>query len=146
MCDASTSPPSTRLTPPSRAAMYLIVPDSGVSLGAIERQFSVGGWPASLVGRDMQPVHLVLPKLHVEQSHDLAPLLDGLGAGIAFDCGRADFGNLAVSPEGGGALCLNAATQQVYLHVDEEGTEAAAVTGFEIGLTSAPPPPTQFIL
>jgi serpin B len=52
---------------------------------------------------------------------------------------------LAVAREGGVALCLGAATQQIYLDVDEEGTEAAAIT-FGSFLTSAPPPPAQFIV
>src|SRR5688500_10209650 len=77
-----------------RAAMYVILPDSGTSTTALARRFAGGQRPPSLTPRDMQLVHLELPKLHVEQTLDLVPVLVRLGAGIAIDCQRADFGDM----------------------------------------------------
>jgi len=132
-----------------RTALYVILPDSGVALGALERQFAARGWPGLLVARDKRDVHLVLPKLHVELALDLKPLLDTLGAGIALDCRRADFRDLAVASASNEvlSLCVGRAVQRVYLEVDEEGTEAAAVTGLAMmGFTAVPPPPLDFIV
>jgi serpin B len=131
------------------AAMYVILPDSGTALGALERRFAERGWPSSLVERDKRDVHLILPRLHVEQTLGLVPLLDSLGAGVALDCKRADFQDLAVRRASGMplTLCIGQAAQTVYLDVDEEGTEAAAVTGIGVvGTTSVPPPPLEFIV
>jgi serine protease inhibitor len=134
-----------------RTAMYVILPDSGAAPGTLEKRFATGGWPASLVERDKRTVHLVLPKLHVQQSIDLRPLIATLGAGRALDCKQADFRDLAAPRVSGmpplDALCIDKAAQAVYLDVDEEGTEAAAVTGLGLSvITSMPPPPPQFIV
>jgi serpin B len=126
-----------------RFAMYVVLPDSGVDAGAIEQEFVARGTPVSLVQKDFREVHVVLPRLHVEQSHDLQPALKSLGMRRAFDCDEADFRGISdVEP-----LCIAKATQFVYLTVDEEGTEAAAVTGLAaVTLTALGPPPTQFIV
>lgn len=126
-----------------RFAMYVVLPDSGVDAGAIEQEFAAHRMPVSLVQRDFREVHVVLPRLHVEQSHDLRPALKSLGMRRAFDCDEADFQGISdVEP-----LCIAKATQFVYLSVDEEGTEAAAITGLSmVTLTALGPPPTQFIV
>ena len=122
-----------------RAALYVILPDSGVSTSVLARRFATGERPPSLTQRDMQLVRLELPKLHVEQTLDLVPLLRRLGAGIAVDCQRSDFGDMA-TPRAGGQmdLCITRAVQKVYMDMDEEGTEAAAVTAIVIAPTSVP--------
>ena len=128
-------------------AMYVILPDSGDN-GMIERRFAEHGWPASLTARANREVHLVLPKLHIEQETDLLPILDQLGAGIALDCERADFTNMAVDRNGRPPrrLCIGKALQKVYLDVDEQGTEAAAVTGIGMVTTTALRITTEFVV
>jgi len=57
--------------------------------------------------------------------------------GIAFDAGRADFYGMAdVRPD---RLYITKVLHKTFVDVNEEGTEAAAVTSVGIGLTSAPP-------
>jgi serpin B len=132
-----------------RVAMYVILPDRGTSLRALEQRFVAREWPASLAERDERDVHLVLPKLHVEQTHDLVPILSTLGAGVALDCRRADFRDMAVARARGKSLplCIGKVAQTVYLDVDEEGTVAAAVTGAEIlSDSSVAHPPLEFVV
>ena len=77
------------------------------------------------------------------------PALKSLGIRSAFDCDYADFYGIARERVGGlpAPLCIAKASQSVYLDVDEEGTEAAAVTGLpEVTVVSLPPPPIQFIV
>ncbi len=128
-----------------RVAMYIVLPDSGVLPSDLARRMDATGWPAfdGPIRRPM--VHVVLPKLHVEQQLDLRPLLSSLGMGIAFDPDHADFGDLAQDTRGD-RLAITRATQKVYLDVDEEGTVAAAATGIEIGPLLVPPLPVQFIV
>lgn len=132
-----------------RTALYVILPDTEVPVGTLERQMAGEGGLPSLGKGDERDVHLVIPKLHVEQSIDLRPFLSALGAGVALDCRRADFGNMAripASPEPR-RLCLGKVVQKVYLDVDEAGTEAAAVTGLDmLADTAAPPPPLEFVV
>jgi serpin B len=57
---------------------------------------------------------------------------------IAFDCippEMADFTRMHQPQE----ACITNVKHKTYVDVNEEGTEAAAVTSVEIGLTSAPP-------
>lgn len=131
-----------------RAAMYIILPDSGVGVRTLVKRFAASGWPTSPDTSAERDIHLVLPKFHVEQSLNLRPSLEALGGGIAFDCDRADFRDLAVARASGGplSLCIGRAMQKVYIDVGEQGTEAAAVTGMTVVVTAAPPPPLDFIV
>lgn len=131
-----------------RTALYVILPDSGLPIGTLERHFATRGWPSSLGERDRRDVRLVLPKLHVEQTINLDSLLGKLGVGIAQDCRRSDFGNMAMLPASPARrLCVGKALQRVYIDIDEEGTEAAAVTGLAPAVdTALPPPPLRLIV
>jgi serpin B len=129
-----------------RFAMYVVLPDAGTPAAVIEQAFATRGMPASLAQKDFREVHVVLPRLHAELSYDLAPALKALGIHRAFDCNDADFHEIATNVAGIG-LCIGKLSQVVYLDVDEEGTEAAAVTG--IGMVTATalgPPPLEFIV
>lgn len=57
---------------------------------------------------------------------------------IGFDCDppeRADFTRMHQPQE----VCITNVKHKTYVDVNEEGTEAAAVTSVEVGTTSAPP-------
>jgi len=92
------------------------------------------GWTASL-----QPgeATVYLPKFKVSSDLGLIPSLATLGMGIAFGCEHltADFTRIHVPSE----LCITEVKHKTYVDVDEEGTEAAAVTSVGIGYTSVPP-------
>lgn len=127
-------------------SMYVILPDSN-NIAALEASFAQSGWPRTNANRQNRPVDLVLPKLHVEQELDLIPSLRRLGAGIAFDCNRADFRDLAVARNGREIpLCIGKVVQKVYLDVNEEGTQAAAVTGIGVVTTTAIEAPVKFVV
>jgi serpin B len=131
-----------------RSAMYVILPDSGVSTLTLAKQFASKGWPTTLAKGAERDVHLMLPKFHVETTFDLRQPLEKLGAGVAFDPLRADFGDLAVARANGASLrlCIDRAEQKVFIDVSEEGTEGAAATGIVAVDTAAPPPPLNFIV
>jgi serpin B len=131
-----------------KTAMYIVLPDAGVSFDAVVRRLNAGDWAPSAPLTDARRVHVVFPRFHAELTIELKDPLVKLGAEIAFDCERADFGAmvlLAPSLKRPG-LCISGARQKVYIDVDEEGTEAAAVTAFDVVLSSAPPPPIEFVV
>jgi serpin B len=143
-------------------AMYLVLPDSGLTPAGVLDSLVRAGWPVPDPRREMRDVHLRLPRLHVTQATDLRRPLTVIGMGIVFDSARADFGGLVVPKPGRPPPCpplssgiwsdactryrIQDATQHVFLEVDEQGTEAAAVTSvaFEAVVTSVPPPPIPF--
>ncbi len=69
----------------------------------------------------------------------LKDVLTDMGMGIAFT-ESADFSNISDQYD----LLINDVTHQSFIETNEEGTEAAAATVVEIGLTSMPPSPLVF--
>jgi len=65
-----------------------------------------------------------MPKFRFEYEKDLIPTLQAMGMTIPFMEGMADFSNM--SPSGG--LYIGLVKQKTYVEINEEGTEAAAVT------------------
>jgi serpin B len=64
-------------------------------------------------------------------------ILKSMGMEHAFNEGLADFSGIAdVSPQN---LYISEVKHKTFVRVDEEGTEAAAVTSVGVGLTSLPP-------
>jgi serpin B len=80
-------------------------------------------------------VELVMPKFKIEYKALLNDALSNMGMEIAFT-DRADFTRLFVEKYG---LMISRVIHKAVIEVNEEGTEAAAVTGVEVSLTSMPP-------
>lgn len=113
--------------------MTLALPDSNVPPTAWLSQLTPGQLDAAVQGLHNQKVDLALPKLHLEVDYQLKEALAGMGMGVAFDPGNADFARLSEEP-----VFLSSVKQDVFLDVNEEGTEAAAVTQVGVSVTSAP--------
>ncbi|NWX02194.1 OVAL protein, partial [Caloenas nicobarica] len=74
----------------------------------------------------LQEITIYLPQFRLEGSYELRPVLQALGMRDAFDDEHADFSGLSRNPE----LFLSKAIHKSFLEVNEEGTEAAAATGW----------------
>ena len=74
-----------------------------------------------------------LPKFKFEFEDSLNNALTSMGMGIAFLPGLADFTNINPDRQ----LYISMVKQKAYVDVNEQGTEAAAVTVVEINFTSA---------
>ena len=81
-----------------------------------------------------------LPKFKFETFKLLNDPLNGMGMGIAFT-DAADFSR--INPAGN--LFISKILHKTFIDVNEEGTEAAAVTTVEISVTSAGDGPVTFI-
>jgi len=93
-------------------------------------------WLGSFQKRE---VDLYLPKFELEYKIKLNDVLTALGMGIAFNMYNADFTRMYESEEYDQNLYISQVLHKTYVKVDEEGTEAAAVTVVEMTLTSAQP-------
>ena len=82
------------------------------------------------------PMLLHLPKFRLSWEDELNDELKSLGMQRAFIPDGADFTPLSASL--GRNLYVSKVRQKTFVDVNEEGTEAAAVTSVEIGVTSAP--------
>ncbi len=98
-------------------------------------------WMRALPG-DFQKGVAQVPKLEIDYERVLNDELIALGMGVAFGRGpvQPDFSRL-----GPGNLAISLVKQKTYVRVDEEGTEAAAVTVVVVELTSTPSVPTLVV-
>ena len=83
-------------------------------------------------------VALSLPKFKTELSIKLGDVLKDLGIIEAFDPSRADFKSMFTKISEN--VFISDVVHKTFIEVDEEGTEAAAVTGIEMTVTSMPMP------
>jgi len=91
---------------------------------------SLAAWSSRFATREMA---LALPKFRLEYKKELKKALTALGMGIAFT-DKADFTRMHKL----GGLFIEHVRHKTFVEVNEEGTEAAAVTAVEIGRTSLP--------
>ncbi len=147
-------------------ALYIVLPDSGQSALALLDRIHATEWPLPSPAGQNREIHLLLPKMHVEQQTDLVDPLKALGMGIALDSSRADFANLVEPRPNRPPPCpplsqtstiaslrctrhwISEIKQHTYFDVNEEGTEAAAVTviGMQLRGRSIQPSPIEFVV
>ncbi len=121
-------------------SMVLILPDDfsafEESLDAATFQEIVGSLQA---GRAI----VEIPRFEINADLPLSRTLRQMGMEDAFNGSAADFSGMVRDGEfPDGNLALDEALHRATVTVDEEGTEAAAVTILFMGATSAPPPVT----
>jgi len=116
--------------------MSILLPDAGKTVDDVISQLSQENWntwSAQFVNRDIQ---LQLPKFKYKyEERQMKPILSDMGMGVAFDPNNADF--TRINSDGG--LYISRVLHKTYIATDEEGTEAAAVTAVEVGVTSVGP-------
>lgn len=117
-------------------AMTIMLPRSGQSVDAFIAGLTPARWSTLIGSLREADRDVVLPKFTVNYSGKWNDELTGMGMGVAFT-GQADFGRLFNDVDN---LAIDFVKQDVFLAVDEVGTEAAAVTTVGVELTSAPTP------
>jgi serpin B len=114
-------------------SMIWILPDEKFGLSAVEDRLddeTLTRWIAAASENTLE-VPVWLPKFKFESGHDLESTLVKLGVKTAFDPNEADLSRIdGVRPTsaGAGRLYVDQIWQQAMVDVNEEGTEAAAVT------------------
>ncbi len=118
--------------------MTILLPDEGVNVETFVAGLSAGPWAQSLTALHDADVDLALPKFMLAWEDTLNDELKALGMRQAFVPDGAQFTRLSRSM--GNHLYIDVVKQKAFVDVNEVGTEAAAVTVVEIGVTSAPMP------
>ena len=118
-------------------AMLLVLPDAG-------RFDEAAGASATLFGEALgaladTDVQLALPRFEFRTQASLPDALEALGMADAFNSGRADFTGIL----SGGGLFISDVIHEVFVAVNEAGTEAAAATAVILGRGGPPPGPVQ---
>ncbi|MFZ1946739.1 MAG: serpin family protein [bacterium] len=113
-------------------SMTVLLPKEGKDVDQVIADLGSSEW-ATLLGRfaDKEGT-IAMPRFTLEYEKKLNDVLSALGMGVAFTPG-ADFSGMT---EGGG-LWIDEVKHKTFVQVNEEGTEAAAVTS--VGMTDSVP-------
>jgi serpin B len=111
-------------------------PTEGNDVDALVESLSPEVWDRWVNGLGTMRAHFSMPKFTMEYELPLKNALQALGMGIAFDEMNADFTKIY---DGLQRVYISQVKHKTFIEVDEKGTEAAAVTSVEIGVTSMPP-------
>jgi serpin B len=126
------------------ATMYVSLPKG--SLQDFAQRLTLQDWEKWISHLEIKQGTLELPRFKLDNDYDLVGPLKDMGIRMAFKKGTADFGGVADLPS-----WIGQAEQKTYVDVNEEGTEAAAVTMFDtvsIGIAKPhkEPPPFEMIV
>jgi serine protease inhibitor len=117
-----------------RFGMEVILPDEDVPLDDLLARFDATTWQQTIDRLEPEtPSQVALPRFELEWEQNLTDALQALGMSSAF--GGGDF-----TPMSPANPWLDTVVQKTYIRVDEEGTEAAAVTGGVMATSAGPPP------
>ncbi|UZR94218.1 serpin family protein [Chondrinema litorale] len=114
-------------------AMSILLPNDDVNLNTILEDLDAEDWYNFTSLKSNTSTTVGLPKFEFGYGLKLNDVLQELGIEDVFDESVADLSNISDSQ-----LFVNEVKHKAYIKVDEEGTEAAAVTSVGIVETSAP--------
>jgi len=117
-------------------SMTILLPHENVTVDSMLSALTLNDWNAWIAALDSANAELYLPKFKLENNLSLVNPLAGLGMGIAFTR-FADFSKINRA----GGLTITDVLHKTYVDVNEEGTEAAAVTAVVVGVVCVCEPP-----
>lgn len=120
--------------------MTLLIPRGQNTVSQVLDGVTGEGWTELNSKMAVRGVTVGLPKFTLKYTAQLKETLNNLGIRKVFSEG-ADLGKINKANN----LFVDFVKQDAYLGIDEQGTEAAAVTTIGVGVTSARPEPPRFI-
>ncbi len=116
-------------------SMLVFVPVNGNTVNDIIDELNPVNWSNWLSSFQFaEQANVFLPKFKYEYEKSLNQILCDLGMPVAFDSFNANFSKINPNAQ----LYISDVLHKTYVDVNEEGTEAAAVTSISIGTTSVP--------
>ncbi len=119
-------------------SMTIILPDPQIDVNDFMATLSSENWNLWTGSFSKTNGTLFFPRFRLEYEKLLNEALKSLGMAVAFDQGEADFTRM-FDKVGDMNLFIDKVKHKSYVEVNEEGTEAAAVTSVEMGVTSVGP-------
>ena len=115
-------------------SMILLVPNERFGLKTLESKLSPEKLNALTSQLSKVKVVLSMPKIKLDFSLDLIPILQSLGIRDVFDVDKADLSGIS----GNRDLFVSGVYHKAFLEVNEEGSEAAAATAAVVIRSSLP--------
>jgi serine protease inhibitor len=121
--------------------MYLFLPAKTSNLKEFQQNLAPAVWDQWMGRFKGSAGQIGLPRFTLTYGANLKGALDKLGMGIAFDPRRARFDTIHPPPP---ELWISQIFHQAFVEVNEEGTEAAAITDATEYFSSEEPSPRSF--
>jgi serine protease inhibitor len=119
-----------------RISMYIFLPAESSSLNEFSTHLGDESWNGWMAGLHRRKGMIVMPRFKVEFYASLKRTLRNLGMDVAFSPKDADFSSMCpVSHDKN--VYISDVLHKTFAEVNEEGTEAAAVTAVVMGVTSS---------
>jgi serine protease inhibitor len=109
----------------SRLGMYVFLPAKRSTLAEFKQNFTSAAWDGCIRRFETVEGHIRFPRFKLTYESNLYSALASLGMGIAFDSKRARFDAIHSPPP---PIWIDQVLHRAFVEVNEEGTEAAAVT------------------
>lgn len=122
-----------------RLGMYLFLPATNSSASKLLGSLSGATWSNLLTKFKNTKGQIGLPRFKLEFSTELNKPLTSLGMKKAFRPRAAEFSGISSTP-----LYIDLVKHKTFVEVNEEGTEAAGVTGVTVSVTSVEIPENPF--
>lgn len=125
----------------------VLLPANSSSLGALEAELTPGHWAGWQEHYAQRSGKIELPRFELKSDYRLNESLQTLGMKRAFDPGRAQLTGMlsaASAQPGARRFFISSVLQSTYWKVDEEGSEAAAVTATGVRATAVARPQQPF--
>lgn len=113
--------------------MTVLLPKEGVRTDALINALDLNTWQNWTSQLKDTKLHFAMPKFKFAYEKELKELLKEMGMETAFLPGQADLTNISDAE-----LYIDGVLHKAFVEVNEEGTEAAAVTSVGVGVTSVP--------
>ncbi|MFH1763728.1 MAG: serpin family protein [Gemmatimonadota bacterium] len=115
--------------------MVVVLPGPQETVDDLLTTLDDGAWAAWMDALHLGEVMVRMPKFELEWDGLFNDPLKAMGMERAFQPFQAEFSRMTPATD----AHISAVRQKTYMKVDEEGTEAAAVTSVTVGVTSAGP-------
>jgi serpin B len=117
-------------------SMIVFLPRLNKDMDSLIAEFSQENWNGWINSFSEREGTLELPRFTLKYELKLNDVLKALGMAIAFQPFAADFSNMYKGPQD---LYISEVKHKTFVEVNEEGTEAAAVTSVGVAMTSVDP-------
>ncbi len=114
-------------------SMTIVMPAGDGDVASLVESLDAARWAQIIGGLEVTGANVVMPKFTLEYELEMKDVLTALGMGIAFT-DAADFSKMTPRQ-----VYISEVKHKTFVDVNEEGTEAAAVTSVEMGEVSLPP-------
>lgn len=119
--------------------MYIFLPQETNDLETFNQQLNINNWQEWLAKMRSRKGNITIPRFELEYETELQDVLSALGIKLIFNSAQADFSAMTDA-----SVAIDNVKHKTFIEVNEEGTEAAAVTSIGIRVTSVEPEDIPF--